>query len=289
MPGASPGMTEVGRHSRLSMASSDPVTIPALQQMKREGKKSVGVVAWDYQIARIAERAGVDFVSVGDSVGVNLWGHANPLEVTLEEMLICCKAVRRGVTRALVSCDFPFGPLQQGVDSALRAAIRLVKEGGADMIKLDGAAEFPEAVAALTRAGIPVFAQFGLTPQTALKYGVPYSAQNSTGAQATAEMTAKLVEEAKMLEAAGAALLDFTNSGPVAGPAVAAAVRIPVIGGFGGGPWLDGRVRMAHTAIGYGEKWIDSKTETYANTARASLDAFSALIADVRAGRQIKG
>jgi 3-methyl-2-oxobutanoate hydroxymethyltransferase len=266
-----------------------PVTIPALQQMKRDGKKSVGVVAWDYQIARIAERAGVDFVSVGDSVGVNLWGHANPLEVTLEEMLICCKAVRRGVTRALVSCDFPFGPLQQGIESALAAAIRLVKEGGADMIKLDGAAEFPEAVTALTRAGIPVFAQFGLTPQTALKYGVPYSSQNSAGAQATPEMTAKLVEEAKMLEAAGAALLDFTNSGPVAGPAVVKAVSIPVIGGFGGGPWLDGRVRMAHTAIGYGEKWIDSKTETYANTARASLDAFSALIGDVRAGRQIKG
>jgi len=271
------------------MNSGSPVTIPALQQMKRDGQKSVGVVAWDYQIACIAERAGVDFVSVGDSVGVNLWGHANPLEVTLEEMLICCKAVRRGVTRALVSCDFPFGPLQQGIDSALRAAIRLVKEGGADMIKLDGAAEFPEAVTALTRAGIPVFAQFGLTPQTALKYGVPYSAQNSTGAQATPEMTAKLVEEAKMLEAAGAALLDFTNSGPVAGPAVVKAVGIPVIGGFGGGPWLDGRVRMAHTAIGYGEKWIDSKIETYANTARASLDAFSALIADVRAGRQIKG
>jgi 3-methyl-2-oxobutanoate hydroxymethyltransferase len=271
------------------MPSTDPVTIPALQQMKRDGKKSVGVVAWDTQIARIAERAGVDFVSVGDSVGVNLWGHANPLEVTLDEMLICCKAVRRGVSRALVSCDFPFGPLQEGVDSAVRAAIRLVKEGGADLIKLDGAAEFPEAVTALTRAGIPVFAQFGLTPQTALKYGVSYAAQNSAGAQATPEMTAKLVEEAKMLEAAGAALLDFTNSGPVAGPAVVKAVNIPVIGGFGGGPWLDGRVRMAHTAIGYGEKWIDSKTETYTNTARASLDAFTALIADVRAGRQIKG
>jgi 3-methyl-2-oxobutanoate hydroxymethyltransferase len=267
----------------------DKVTIPALQQMKRDGKKSVGVVAWDYQIARIAERAGVDFVSVGDSVGVNLWGHANPLEVTMEEMLICCKAVRRGVERALVSCDFPFGPLQEGVDSAVRAAIRLVKEGGADIIKLDGAAEFPEAVRALTRAGIPVFAQFGFTPQTALKYGVPYSAQNSASAQATPEMTAKLVEEAKMLEEAGAALLDFTNSGPVAGPAVAKAVSIPVIGGFGGGPWLDGRVRMAHTAIGYGEKWIESKTETYANTARASLDAFTTLIADVRGGRQIKG
>ncbi len=271
------------------MNSESPVTIPVLQQMKRDGRKSVGVVAWDYQIARIAERAGVDFISVGDSVGVNLWGHPSPLEVTLDEMLICCKAVRRGVTRALVSCDFPFGPLQEGVDSALRAAIRLVKEGGADIIKLDAAAEFPEAVAALTRAGIPVFAQFGLTPQTALRYGVSYAAQNSAGAQATPAMTAKLVEEAKMLEAAGAALLDFTNSGPVAGPAVAAAVNIPVIGGFGGGPWLDGRVRIAHTAIGYGEKWIDSNTETYANTARASLDAFTALIADVRAGRQIKG
>jgi 3-methyl-2-oxobutanoate hydroxymethyltransferase len=98
-----------------------------------------------------------------------------------------------------------------------------------------------------------------------------------------------LVEEAKLLESAGASLLDFTNSGPVAGAAVVKAVSIPVIGGFGGGPWLDGRVRLAHTAIGYGEKWIDSKTETYVNTAKASLGAFSALIDDVRAGRQIKG
>ena len=265
------------------------VTIPALAQMKREGRKIVGVVAWDYQIARIADRAGVDIVSVGDSVGLNPWGHSNPLEVTMDEMLVVCKAVRRGVARALVSCDFPFGPLQEGTESALRAAIALVKEGGADMVKLDGAAEFPDAVRALTRAGIPVFAQFGLTPQTALRYGVPYSAQASAGAQAPAHMTAKLVEEAKLLEAAGAALLDFTNSGPSAGGAVVAAVSIPVLGGFGGGPWLDGRMRMAHTAIGYGEKWIDAKTETYANVARISLDAFAALIADVRAGRQIKG
>src|SRR5712664_265896 len=157
------------------------VTIPALQQMKREGKKIFGMVVWDYQIAQIADRAGVDIVSVGDSVGVNLWGHANPLEVTMEEMIVVCKAVRRGVTRALVSCDFPFGPLQEGVDSAVRAAIRLVKEGGADLIKLDGAADFPDSVRALVRAGIPVFAQFGLTPQTALQYGVPYSAQATAG------------------------------------------------------------------------------------------------------------
>jgi 3-methyl-2-oxobutanoate hydroxymethyltransferase len=268
---------------------AERVTIPALLEMKRAGRKSVGVVAWDYQIARIADRAGVDLVSVGDSVGVNLWGHSNPLEVTMEEMLVVCKAVRRGVTRALVSCDFPFGPLQEGIDSAVRAAIRLVKEGGADMVKLDGAADFPEAVRAVVRAGIPVFAQFGITPQTALQYGISYGSQSAPGAQAPPEMTAKLVEQAKLLEEAGASLLDFTNSGPVAGVAVVSAVKIPVIGGFGGGPWLDGRVRLAHTAIGYGEKWLDAKTETYANVAKISLEAFTALIADVRAGRQIKG
>ena len=124
----------------------EKVTIPALQAMKREGKKIVGVVAWDYQIAQIVDRAGVDIVSVGDSVGINLWGQPTPLEVTMDEMVVVCKAVRRGVKRALVSCDFPFGPLQEGVDSAVKAAIRLVKEAGADIIKLDGAADFPEAV-----------------------------------------------------------------------------------------------------------------------------------------------
>src|SRR5258706_3210060 len=229
------------------MASNDtPVTIPMLQQMKREGKKSVGFVAWDYQIALIAERAGADFISVGDSVGVNLWGHSNPLEVTMDEILVCCKAVRRGTTRALVSSNIPFGPVQEGIDSALRAAIRLVKEGGADMVKVDAAAEFPEAVKAITRAGIPVFAQFGLTPQTALKYGLTYSAQNSANALASPEMTAKLVEEARMLEAAGAVALDFTNSGPVPGAAAVKAVKIPVIGGVGGGARVRGRGRLGH-------------------------------------------
>lgn len=272
------------------MQSPDsPVTIPVLQQMKREGRKIVGVVAWDYQIAQIVDRVGVEIVSVGDSVGTNLWGRTNPLEVTMSEMLIVCKAVRRGVKRALVSCDFPFGPLQDGADSAVRAAMLLAKEGGADMVKLDGAADFPGAVRAVVRAGIPVFAQFGITPQSAAQYGLPPEAATKPGAQVPEAMTAKLVEQAKRLEDAGAALLDFTNSGPVAGAAVAAAVSIPVLGGFGGGPWLDGRIRMAHAAIGYAATNLDSHAETYANVARIALDALSAYAEDVRAARQIKG
>jgi 3-methyl-2-oxobutanoate hydroxymethyltransferase len=240
------------------------VTISALQKMKRDGRKIVGVVAWDYQIAQIADRAGVDLVSVGDSVGVNLWGHATDTEVTVDEMLICCKAVRRGAKRALVSCDVPDAPVRAGTADVVSAAVRLAREGGADMVKVLGD---PSVVKAIARAGVPVFAEFH-------------------GEKLPVE---KLVEEAKRLEDAGASVLDFRHSGPVAGPAVVRAVSIPVIGGLGGGPWLDGRVRLAHTAIGYAAKWIDAKTETYGNAAKLSLDAFHALIDDVRSGRQIKG
>ena|SRR5882672_2363725 len=243
---------------------ADQLTLPALRQMKRDGRKIVGVVAWDFQMAQIADRAGVDLVSVGDSVGVNLWGHATDAEVTVEEMLICCKAVRRGVKRALVSCDVPNGPVKAGTDTAVRAALRLAGEGGAGMVKVLGD---PRMVGAIVEAGVPVFAEF---------HGENVSVE-------------ELIDLARRLQDAGASVLDFRHSGPVAGPAVAAAVSIPVIGGLGGGPWLDGRVRLAHTAIGYAAKWIDAGTETYANTAKLSLEAFRALIDDVRAGRQIKG
>lgn len=265
------------------------VNLPALQAMKRDRRKIVGVVAWDYQMAQIVDRAGVDIVSVGDTVGVNLWGQPNPLEITMEQMIVVAQAVRRGVKRALLSCDFPFGPLQEGPDSAVRAAIRLVKEAGVDVVKLDGASDFPEAVEAINRAGIPVFAQFGITPQTALRYGVEYSATPSADSQVPAEMKDAMVADAKRLEAAGASLLNFTNSGPVVGPAVAEAVSIPVLGGFGGGPWLDGRIRMATAAIGYAASGIDKEPDTYANVARIALDAVTAYADDVRAARQIKG
>jgi 3-methyl-2-oxobutanoate hydroxymethyltransferase len=264
---------------------AEGMSLPRLQQMKRDGRKIVAVVAYDYQMAAIADRAGVDLLSVGDSVGINLWGHRSELEVTLDQMILACRAVRRGAEHALVSCDFPFGPLQEGIEPAVRAAIALVKEGGADLVKLDGASAFPEAVRAITRAGIPVWAQFGITPHTALKYG----GMAKAGPELATEMKDRLLEEARLLESAGAALLDFTNSGPVAGPAAAEGVSIPVIGGLGGGPWLDGRVRMGFAAIGYLASSLDDGVERYANVAQTALDAFKTFADDVRGGRQIKG
>ena len=125
--------------------------------MKRDGKKIVGVVVWDYQMARIIDRAGVEIVSVGDSVGINLWGHPDLFEVTMDQMVTIAQAVARGTERALVSCDFPYGPLQEGTEAAVSAGIRLVNEADVAMIKLDGAADYPDAVTALTDADIPVW------------------------------------------------------------------------------------------------------------------------------------
>jgi 3-methyl-2-oxobutanoate hydroxymethyltransferase len=230
--------------------------LASLGAMKRSGDKIVGVVVWDYQMAQIVDRAGVDLVSVGDSVGVNLWGQKEG-EVTLEEMLVVCKAVRRGVKRALLSADLP------ARFASPENARRLVEEGGAQMIKVEGPAPV---VQQLTAARIPVFAEF---------HG--------------GRSTAKLLEEAKALEAAGAVMLDFRHSGPDAGTAVVRAVAIPVIGGLGGGPWLDGRMRMAHAAIGYPASQLDSAQETYANVARVAFDAIHAYADDVRAARQLKG
>jgi 3-methyl-2-oxobutanoate hydroxymethyltransferase len=229
--------------------------LATLQRMKLEGKKIVGVVAWDYPMAQIIDRAGVDIVSVGDSVGVNLWGQQEG-EITLEEMLTVLKAVRRGVKHALLSCDLPPGSINLG------NAKRLV-HAGADMVKVESPAETVRAIAA---SGVPVFAEFH-------------------GGRATSA----LVEEAKSLERAGAALLDFRHSGADAGAAVVRAVSIPVIGGLGGGPWLDGRMRMAHAAIGYAASNLEAATETYANVARVALEAIRAYADDVRAARHLKG
>ena len=240
----------------------DRVTLAALRQMKSAGRKIVGVVVYDYQTAQIVDRAGIDLVSVGDSVGVTLWGHECETEVTLDQMLLACRGVRRGVKRALVSCDVPHRALRDGPDAAIRVARVIVDEGGAEMVKLDADAAVVHAVVS---AGIPVWAQF------------------------SAHETDACVAQAQRLEAAGAAMLDFRHSGPVAGPAVARAVTIPVLGGLGGGPWLDGRIRSIGNAIGNVASALDDDVARYANVARVTLDALTAYADDVRGGRPIRG
>jgi 3-methyl-2-oxobutanoate hydroxymethyltransferase len=204
-------------------------------------------------------------------------------------MILVCRAVRGGVKRALVSCDLPYGPLQAGTAAALAAARRVMDEGGADMVKLDEAAEYPEAVRAIADAGIPVFAQMGITQGNSKRYGIEQAQMLGGAIQVPESMAARLVEEARRLESAGAIAIDFTSSGPVAGAAVTKAVAIPVLGGLGGGPWLDGRMRMAHAAIGYAASAIDAKPDTYANVATIALEALTAFASDVRAARQIRG
>jgi len=238
--------------------------ITALQQMKRDGRKIVGVVVYDYQLATIVDRAGVDIVSVGDSIGVNMWGQDSEDDITVDQMLLACKAVRRGVTRGLVSCDIP-----SSTTDLVSAARLVVREGGAELVKVEASAE---SVRTIVDAGLAVWAQL-----------------SGQGAGGRGQEVAESVREALALEAAGASLIDFRHSGPIAGPAVAAAVSIPVIGGLGGGPWLDGRVRLVMNAIGYTSAALDDEVDRYANVARIALEAITSYAHDVRAGRQIRG
>ena len=174
------------------------MTIADLHAMKREGRKIAAVVCWDANTAAVADAAGVEIVSVGDSAAASL-----------DELLVFCASVRRGVERALVSCDLP--------EPSLDGARRLVA-GGADLVKVEGV----EAVRELAAAGIAVFAQI------------------------------ESADEARAVEDAGAALIDFRHSGREAGEAAVQSVSIPVVGGLGGGPWLDGRMRAAHRLLDVG-------------------------------------
>ena len=278
-----PAEQAANRFGNPAGGTMDKVTLAALGQMKRDGQKIVGMVAYDYQMAQMLDRAGVEIVSVGDSVGHNAWGQSSTSEITVDEMVLVGKAVRRGVQRALMNCDFPFGPQQESVREAVRTAIRYVKECGADTVKVDDASEHVEAVRAIVKAGIPVFAQLHNKAPLAVRLG------EAGDADELARMTEELVEQAKALEEAGASLLDFTFSGPVAGPAVVGAVSIPVVGGTGGGPWRDERITVAQSRVGYAAAALDDGRERYANVAPIILGAITAYAEDVRAGRPLIG
>lgn len=258
------------------------LTVNDLQQMKHDGKKIAAMVAYEYQMAQILDKAGADLISVGDSLGQRFFGQPTHLETTLDQMIDCCLAVTRGVERAVVNCDLPFGPIQEGPESAVRAAIRLVKEGHAEMVKVDGAADNPEAVRAIAKAGIPVWAQFGFTPQTTQAFG---GFENVTD-DVRRRMGDTLVQQARMLEEAGASLFDCTNVGNEIVGAIAKAVSIPVMGGHNTGSNADGRVTVSYSWLGYDAGRLDQEKSRggVVNVGRIILEGVSSYFQSVRDG-----
>jgi 3-methyl-2-oxobutanoate hydroxymethyltransferase len=245
--------------------------------MKRDRKPIVGVVVYDYQGAQIADRAGADIVSLGDSVGHTYLGHENQDAITIDELLMFARAVRRGVKNALFSCDMPFGSYQVSDEDAVRNAIRLVKEGGADCVKVEVRRAQAHLVEAIARAGIPVFAQFGITPQTSAHVGGWES-----GAQV---IEADLVETARAVEAAGASMIDLTRGG-AATRAVTEAVHIPVIGGIGSDERCDGHIRTLFRMAGMGANTLDSsERQPYGHSAKVLFDSITAYAGDIRSGK----
>ncbi len=219
---------------------AEKLTVADLQQMKRDKKKICAAITYDFQMAQLMDAAGMDLLTVGDSVGRNMWGQATHHDVTVDQMVIACFAVTRGVKRAVVNCDMPFGPVQEGPESAVRAAIRLVKEGHAEMIKLDNATANIEAVRRIAGGGIPVWTQFGFSPQSTMSAG---SLDTSTEDMAK-RMRDKILSDAKALEDAGATMLDLTHVRDHSIYAeVAETCRIPLLGGSStAGPEADGRI-----------------------------------------------
>jgi 3-methyl-2-oxobutanoate hydroxymethyltransferase len=264
---------------------AEKLTVAALQQMKQKGQKIAAAVCYEYQAAQILDLAGADLISVGDSLGQRFLGQPSHFEVTIDQMILMCLAVSRGVKRAVVSCDLPFGPVQEGAKEAARAAIRLAKEGHAEVVKVDGAVNNPEAVQSIAKTGIPVFAQFGFTPQTTQALG----GFDKITDEMRAQFRGKLLEQAKLLEDAGASLLDLTNVGVELSHEVAKAVRIPVIGGHNTGPDTDGHITVLYGSIvGYGVEAVHDNRDRYANVGRVMFDAAKAYFDDVRSGRPVK-
>jgi 3-methyl-2-oxobutanoate hydroxymethyltransferase len=252
--------------------------LPELAAMKRRGDKIVMVTAYDAPGARFAEDAGVDVILVGDTAAMVVLGHeGTTVPVTMDEMLFLTKTVARAARRPIVIGDMPFGSYQVTDEDALRNAIRFVKEGGADAVKLEGAGPSVSRARAIVEAGIPVMGHVGLTPQSATMLG-GFKTQGKT-----ADAAELLVDGALELEAAGcfAVVLEAVPS-PVAAE-VTRRVAVPTIG-IGAGPDCDGQVLVYHDLLGLTEGHLPRFVKRYANLSREIRDAIEAYAADVRAG-----
>jgi 3-methyl-2-oxobutanoate hydroxymethyltransferase len=263
------------------MMADERVTIPQIQKMKTEGRKMVAMTAYDYEIARIVDRAGPEMVLVGDSGCKYILGHAEFAEATMDEMVTMTRSVRRGVKRALVVGDLPFMSYQVNVEEAIRNAGRFVKEAGADAIKVEGGEEFADTIRAIVRAGIPVMGHMGLTPQTAIGLG-GYLVEN------TGLLEEQIRRDALALQDAGCFCIVLTRVPPKLAAQLTKELRVPTLAGGGSGDDCDGQVAVFHSVFGLSVDDLDSK-RPYGPLARPILDVVEKYLADLRAGKSVRG
>jgi len=264
-------------------AGMGKVTVPELLQRKTlaadsaNNKKITCLTAYDYAMGWLVDEAGVDVVLVGDSLGMVMLGYESTLPVTLEEMLHHTKAVRRGVRRALLVADMPYGTYQAELGDALRNAMRFVKEAGAEAVKIEGGERRLELIAKMTEAEIPVMGHVGLTPQSVNAMG-GYRVQGKTAAAA-----AQLLRDARSVEAAGAFAIVLEGIPRELAAEITRTVRIPTIG-IGAGPDCDGQILVLHDVLGLTFQEAPKFARRYANVGEAISQAVREYCEDVQGG-----
>ncbi len=252
--------------------------LPELAAMKRRGDRIVMVTAYDAPGARFAEDAGIDVILVGDTAAMVVLGHeGTTVPVTVEEMLFLTRTVSRQARRPIVVGDLPFGSYQVSDEDAVRTAIRFVKEGGADVVKLEGAGPMVSRARAIVEAGIPVMGHVGLTPQSATMLG-GFKTQGKT-----AEAARRLVADAHALEDAGCVSVVLEAIPAPVAARITQELSIPTIG-IGAGSGCDGQVLVYHDLLGLTEGHLPRFVKRYANLSREIRDALEAYAADVRSG-----
>ena len=253
------------------------VTTHVLSEMKLKGEKISMLTAYDYSMAKIVDKAGIDVILVGDSASNVMAGNVTTLPITLDQMIYHGTSVVKGVNRALVVVDMPFGSFQGNSKEALHSAIRIMKETAADAIKMEGGSEILESIERILSAGIPVMGHLGLTPQSINKFGT-YALRATTEEEAN-----KLIEDAHLLEKAGCFALVIEKVPAALAERVAKEITIPVIGiGAGGG--VDGQVLVIHDMLGINQEFSPRFLRRYHNLFAEMTGAVSHYISDVKSG-----
>jgi len=254
------------------------VTTHVLQEMKLKHEKISMLTAYDYSFARILDGTGIDVILVGDSASNVMAGHSSTLPITLNEMIYHASSVVRAVKRALVVVDLPFGTYQGNSKEALNSAIRIMKEAGADAVKMEGGKEILESIDRILSAGIPVMGHLGLTPQSILRFG-GYRVQGREPAAAE-----RLIEAARALEAAGCFALVLEGIPAPVAARITAGIGIPTIG-IGAGPDTDGQVLVIHDLVHFGTDRVPRFVRRYADLDELMTDAARRFADDVRGRR----